>query len=723
MEQIDYNLTKQYYDNLILLLEQNRLGAVCKEMESIEEHYGYNKWTSTYRSALQVLSPMKQYLHTGVADPERVNILEDLRRKLAEQVDRFYYFATRSSNHSFDHPIMKLASEWGGDVENIESVLNDLSINDSTSREEVWKSRNRIFRFLSCSPPLTSGLYDVIVNCPVLSGSERDQTQIITAGLIVSSLFLGLNAFFCPLKFRLIKDLTQDPHAKIAGWATAALFLLTAHHSKRISLLGKEQLALVIGEEEEFQTEEWQNRLMEFLLAYYPTFTTQEDHERYKSEISSRLEDMARKMNIFGGVGNTEEFLERIKESGEDAELMQAMNELQTSFAKTKDIHYHTTTELRRFPFFYEPVNWLMPFDLTHFRLASEEMTYFLKLLPFISPGGKLCSGDLYAYACMGNWSQIAKMSEIPSEALSSIKPVEAENLLEGSIGEGIRDFVYTTYRFFHLERSYNFTSHVFCHKAFIIDTYPSQNIPLTAEQNRILSSLLLESGYKSYSLMVLKRSLISASDYRLAALLAEKISDESLFGSDAVSSKDVEEYLLEAHRLDPLHVGTLLKLGDLKSLTPKTYNEAHQYLDEAEQVVGSNIPALSKLAQLYAKTGDNAKALDIYYKAYVLTESPNYSILRRLALQLYKMERYKDAIEKWELIPESEMKKSDYIYKGHALIYLNQVPEAMESYKKWRGYDDNESILQWQQYYIEPINNIFTETEWGLLYDSFDFQ
>ncbi|MDO4790405.1 MAG: hypothetical protein Q3998_05510 [Porphyromonas sp.] len=723
MEQIDYTLIKQYYDNLRLLLEQNRLGAVCKEMESIEELYSYNDWANTYRSVRQVLSPMKQYLHTGAADPERVNILEDLRRKLAEQVDRFYYFATKYSNHSYENPIMKLASEWGGDVENIDSIQHDLSLNDSMSKEEIWKARNRIFRFLVCSPPLTPRLYEVLTNCPILSETGKDQARIVTAGLMVSSLFLGLNAFFCPVKFRLIKELTHHPHPKVAGWASAALFLLSAYHSKRLSLLGKEQLSVVIGNKEEFQTEEWQNRLSKFLLTYYPTFTTQEDHERYKSEVTSRLEDMARKMNIFGGAGNTEEFLEQIKASGEDSELMQAMSELQTSFAKTKDIHYHTTTELRRFPFFYEPVNWLMPFDLNHFALSSEEMTYFLKLLPFISQNEKLCSGDLYAYACMGNWSQIAKMSEIPSEALSSIKPLEAEDLLEGTIADGIRDFIYTTYRFFHLERSYNFVSHVFSDKAFIVDTHPALGISLPPEQNRSLSSLLLESGYKSYALMMLKRSLISASDYRLAALLVEKISDESLFGSDAISSKDLEEYLLEAHRLDPLHAGTLLKLGDLKSSDPKTYNEAYQFLDQAEQIAGSNIPVLSKLSQLYAKIGDDAKALDICYKAYVLTESPNYTILRRLALQLYKMERYEDALEKWGLLPEEEMKRADYMYKGHALAASGQIPNAIESYKKWKSHNGGEGFLQWQQSYTNPVKRIFTETEWGLLYDSFDFQ
>ena len=342
------------------------------------------------------------------------------------------------------------------EMENFVSDIAMLEFEIDNQREEksraLYKAHqtqmNALFNYIVTSRMWTDGVgkdFAELLLSPTVDNIDQQ--------LIVTAIMLSLMNQFDIVKFRLLTDVyrqSQDEHVRqraLVGWV---LSLDVAVHQ-----VYPEQEAIV---DDLLKSDAVCQELTELQMQLLLTLNAEKDNDIIRREIMPDLMKNDAFQITRNGIEEVEEdpledvlhpdASERRMEQLEAT--MQRMIDMQKQGA---DVYFGGFSQMKRYPFFYDMSNWLVPFYIHHPDIAQfVERMEFQTFVMSILDKGPFCNSDKYSFVI----ASMEVLNRLPASVREVIKNNEA-SLGELEIGENQtaaylrRIYLMDLYRFFRL--------------------------------------------------------------------------------------------------------------------------------------------------------------------------------------------------------------------------------------------------------------------------------
>lgn len=356
---------------------------------------------------------MADYWRRGFKDPQLPQLYDNLLKRM------YVLYANMASNYTVRHmPYLSslfykghmTARDWSPLVvkEELESFVSDVAMLDlepehtsATKRSELYANHHDLMVELFDNI-LTSGLWtdsfaaamEELLLSPTVDANDQQ--------LIISSVMLSAMSYFDMAKFKLLVHVYQqavDEHVRqraLIGW----VFSMDA------------DLVKIFPEETELlkmllEDEPCRQELVELQKQMIYCINVERDQATIRDEImpdlmsQSRHSDSPINLNWLN-----EEDQDPLNDILHPNEAEERLEKMESSYMKMldmqkqgSDIYFGGFSQMKRFPFFNEIVNWLMPFDINHpgIKTAAEKFRDN-RFLQSMMKNGPFCNSDKYSF-------------------------------------------------------------------------------------------------------------------------------------------------------------------------------------------------------------------------------------------------------------------------------------------------------------------------------------
>ena len=407
---------------------------------------------------------MTDYWRKGMEDPQRQKQYQRLlqqvylifanlavhRRLQASSFLTSLYQSTRQQQREWSLTAIR------HEMENFVSEIAMLEFEAEEQREEksrtLYKAHqqqmNALFNYIVTSHMWTDGVgkgFTDLLLSPTVDNIDQQ--------LIVSAIMLSLMNQFDMVKFRLLTDVyrqSQDDHVRqraLVGWVFAL--------DLSVYQVYPEQKAIV---DDLLKSDEVCQELTELQMQLLLTLNAEKDNDIIQKEIMPDLLKNDAFQITRNGIEEVEEdpledvlYPDASERRMEQLEAsMQRMIDMQK---QGSDIYFAGFSQMKRYPFFYDMSNWLVPFYIHHPDIAQfvERMEYQGFVTSMLNKG-PFCNSDKYSFVI----ASMEVLSRLPDSVKQMMKNNEA-SLGELELGENQsaaylrRVYLMDLYRFFRL--------------------------------------------------------------------------------------------------------------------------------------------------------------------------------------------------------------------------------------------------------------------------------
>lgn len=614
---------------------------------------------------------MLSFVANGGNDENRAQYIRSLRQRiddLSADVERVNLF------HSIPgHEVIFAQTK---DIDKNSTSLIDALNNKNLSPEEHFTALNNAFSAILFS----------------IGWHQREQrlwtaflissdTNPVDAQTLVAAIMLSCRIKFCMEKFRTLAYvyLTSDNEAvrqrALVGWCV------------NIENLEDKELA-----EELFGAEETRREVLKLMMQMVASSNANKDGERIKQEIMPELLKHQVKSGILSDdiIKSNEDTLSDILNPGREE---QEMEKVEKSIAKMSnmlkegsDIFFGEFSKLKRYPFFYKPVNWFMPFVYEHPLLTdARKKLDSVKSLEHIYRNGPFCDSDRYSFT----FSLASVYSLLPQkvqEMLSNGEVGPLGTLPQGSEREITPDYlrrmyIQDLYRFYNLSPQLKLKT-IFSDDFFVIPfTFPGMNKYLID-----YGKFLMRHGYTHLMKDVELRYNSLGEDKKegeYALLLATYYKSQG---------KDTQAYNFyrKASRLLPENESALRGFARY-SLIVKNYEEAMQLYDALCEKHPDSLPLAQNRVLAYTYGGKATEMVNEIYRLDIEHDN-NLSTKRLLAWVLFCNKRKEQAEDLYLSILAGDYgapSMEDFLSYAELLWFMGKPKEAIEIVSKQLRDDD----------------------------------
>ena len=356
---------------------------------------------------------MADYWRRGFKDPQLPKLYDDLLRRM------YNLYANMASNYTVRHmPFLSslfykghmTARDWSPLVvkEELEAFVSEVAMLDLEPEHTSATKRNELYvRHYDLMVELfdnilTSGLWtdsfatgmEELLLSPTVDANDQQ--------LIISSVMLSAMNYFDMAKFRMLVHIYQkavDEHVRqraFIGW----VFSLDS------------ELARIFPEETELletllDNEQCRQELVELQKQMIYCINVERDQATIRDEIMPDL--IKAKQNQDSPIiidWNNEDLQDSLNDILHPNEAEERLEKMETSYMKMidmqkqgSDIYFGGFSQMKRFPFFNEVVNWLMPFDMNHpaIQTAADKFREN-RFLQGMMKKGPFCNSDKYSF-------------------------------------------------------------------------------------------------------------------------------------------------------------------------------------------------------------------------------------------------------------------------------------------------------------------------------------
>jgi tetratricopeptide (TPR) repeat protein len=353
---------------------------------------------------------MADYWLRGVKDPHLAEQYQRLLQRLyvlCANISIYRHMSGSSYLHALYSNVRQQGMQWSmksirQEMENFVTDVAMLQLEPEHLREErqmaLYKQHqqqmNQLFNYVLTSHVWTAGIgqdmQDLLLSPTVDSNDQQ---------LIVSAVMLSLMNRFDMVKFRLLVDvyrLSQDEHVRqraLVGWALSIDDDYLSVYPEQRELIGSL-----------LQSKKVCRELTELQMQLVYTLDAEKDNKTIQKEI---IPDLL-KNNQFRITRNGIEEIEEdpLEDVLHPDAAEQRMEKLEASMQRMLDmqrqgvdVYFGGFSQMKRYPFFYDMSNWLVPFFLQH-----PDITQFLKksghaeLLEHMLQRVPFCSSDKYSF-------------------------------------------------------------------------------------------------------------------------------------------------------------------------------------------------------------------------------------------------------------------------------------------------------------------------------------
>ena len=619
---------------------------------------------------------MLKYLEQGVMDPQRDDILLNLRQSLYLLNDQCYIgLMEPSSPEVFYARRRELANTTLiGIVEEYREELKNLTLMQTVPEQQrdshailsrlhqVEELETKLFNRVWSSFPLSSDEANTIKLC--ISG---DILPVHTRCLLVAALFLGLMKFYDETKLLLLLEaytMSDEPLVQLRA-LTCAMLTLLSHKKRTASSRSIHSRIEALHEMEEFKHDVWSIQVQ---------LARSRNTENIKKRVRNDLIPNIMKVRP--------DILDKLKDK--DSQIVDLSDiEANPEWQQWLDNSIATFAHLKTFPFFKTLSNWFLPFYPAHSAVVENLGAGKMALAEVIQHAPYLCNSDKYSF-CLSLGalpeSQRTMMSaqlEEQDAALNEARHAELPDDRRKRVAI-INSFVQDLYRFFKLfSRRREFTAVMDNVNLDMTDCLPLSTITRDAHVLELLGALYFKNAFYEDAIKCFTR---------LESM--EEMTDDHIYQKIGFAYQNAGDYgkaLTYYERYELLHEDDAWNVRHIAACHRALghQEETLKYYRRAETLTPNNVSLTLTIGHVLLEQNQTSQALQQYFKA-DLMENAKHRAWRPIAWCSFLLNDYDRALDYYDRIArDDEPTAQDMLNRGHVLLCKGSTQEAIATYRE----------------------------------------
>ena len=658
-------------------LQAGNTGRAIRQMENYLAAWPEQHTAEKLAQVREDYDRMEAYWQQGGEDPQR----EDLYQRLLQRVYVLYanvmhyhrmkaspyqnslYTRVRQGQH--DWSLATIRKEMEDFVSNVAMLQLEPDNKRKALSETLYKNHqqqmNQLFEYVLTSRQWSDGVGSQFAD--MLTSPTIDT---IDQQLLIAAISLSLLNQFDMAKFRMLTEvyrLSQDEAVRqraLVGWA------LTASDTYR--LVYPEQRQLIV---DLLRSEDTCQELTELQIQLIYCLDQEDASRTIQKEIMPDLMRNSSEM-IANHIETEEERLEEVlhpEVSEERMERMEAtMRRMQDMQKEGIDVFYHGFSQIKRYPFFYDISNWLVPFfhqhpDIAQF-VSKQEGLHFLSK---VFASNAFCNSDKYSFVI----ALQEVLNQLPQQIREMLQRGEfsAEELgetVEQSPAYERRIYLMDLYRFFRL----------YPHREELYNPFDRKNDEMGG-CGFFLLELLADTPIEKSKAQIVRQLKKHQMNYAATNLLK----------TFTESNRDMQYYLWihdydHALQLNPKHERAMLGKGR-QLYDEGRYEEALTWFDQLTAIYPEKTNNQLYVAICLVQLERYEEALKPLFR--LNYEQPdNDAVSRVLAWTLTCQGKLEQAVNIYEQLVSREQPDSDDLKNyGYCLWLQGQVGKAIELFRQ----------------------------------------
>ena len=346
------------------------------------------------------------------------------------------------------------------------------------------------------------------------------------------------------------------------------------------------------------------------------------------------------------------------------------------------DTNMCTFSQLKRYPFFYEPSHWFCIFgpEIPEiYEMYTDTQNNYASFINTLENATDMCNSDKFSL-CL----TFKTMPSLPVDALNS--GLSAQNQIlkeqEGTESEKnirrmeSRHFIQDMYRFCKLWGTKNDKIDIFNENMKIWENRQIHDLLEEDEKIKPLADYLFAKGYTTAALLLY-----------LEIIIEDPTNVEAFqkIGYGHILNENYESAIRALETANILDSGNEWTLKNLALCYRKkgNYIKALEYLKEAEKANPDSINICNQIGQIYIMNDRYDDALKYMFKVEYLTKGRT-SAQRAIAWCYFMTGRYEEAIKIYEkVIEKPDATAEDWMNMGHVYMVNNDITSGIRFYKK----------------------------------------
>ena len=701
------------FDEIEQLLINRRLSKALQLLENLlYTHADLQQYAPTFQNLKYSFGQMEEYWKQGIKDPQQDSIYMQLVCKchhlLADISNSFWV----RNSHTMSNYNKCLSDDWTPQDSNdeMEGFVSDVAMLDlvpshlqQEKREKIYADHERQMRFLFYRMLGTSTLKkeeaDVLTRILLSPTIDSADKQLLTSAIILKNLnHFDINRFHILAHLYEYASDVEVKQRALVGVALSANASMASLYEEVLPILHH------LCENDTFVQD-----IVEMQMQMIYCMEAEKDQRIIRDEIMPDLMK-GNHLTISGNkltemdTNSLEEILHP-EASEQNMERMEnSMRRMADMQRKGSDIYFTGFSQMKRFPFFSEASNWLLPFYPDHPAISKIwNIRKNRRMLQTITEVSAFCNSDKYSFVLA--FEQVVNqlppsVQKLIDEGETSPMPVGGEVSLEQQRVPAFvrRMFLQDLYRFFRLypyrdefSSPFNKSQAVFIGNELFSGTRLEEKFSQVA-------SFLMKRKYFAETIKVLENINEAHRDLQYYLLVGYYwLSNGGADNSRFQKAREMFEYVLSIdaeHRKALLgYARTCFQLHD--------YSAAHHaYLqllvDEPE-----NRNVLLNVAVCEISMKQYSEALKRLYK--LNYENGNDEKTNRvLAWALALSGKYEQAIKLYDhLCGDAHCQSEDLLNYGYCLWFSGRVNDALQYFHQFlmlpenKGFDMEQELME----------------------------
>ena len=639
---------------------------------------------------------MLKYLEQGVMDPQRDDILLNIRQSLYLLNDQCYIGLMEPANPEVFYSrrrelanilLISIVEEYREELKNL-TLMQTVPEQQRDSHailsrlHQVEELETKLFNKVWSSFPLSSDDASTIKLC--ISG---DILPVHTRCLLVAALFLGLMKFYDENKLLLLLEAyTMSDESLVQLRAlTCAMLTLLSHKKRTASSRSIHSRIEALHEMEEFKHDVWsiqvqlarsrnteniKNRVRNDLI---PNIM------KVRPDIIDKLKDKDSQIIDLSDIEANPDWQQWLDNSG----ITRKIEEFNAMQVEGSDVFIATFAHLKTFPFFKTLSNWFLPFYPAHSAVVENLGAGKLALAEVIQHAPYLCNSDKYSF-CLSLGalpeSQRTMMSaqlEEQNAALNEARHAELPDDRRKRVAI-INSFVQDLYRFFKLfSRRREFIAVMDNINLDMTDCLPLSTVTRDAHVLELLGALYLKNAFYEDAIKCFTR---------LEGM--EEMTDDHIYqkiGFAYQNARDYDKALVYYKRYELLHEDDAWNVRHIAACHRALghQEETLDYYRRAEALSPNNVSLTLTIGHVLLEQNQTSQALQQYFKA-DLMDNANHRAWRPIAWCSFLLNDYDRALDYYDRIARDDKPTAqDMLNRGHVLLCMGNTQDAIATYRE----------------------------------------
>ena len=701
-------MTKQEIDNTHRLANQciddAEISGAFTQISSLVKELGRGDLIDELERLNMSYTFMLKYLEQGVMDPQRNEILANIRQSLYSLNDTCYIGLMEPVSPEVFYARRRELT--GTSLVNIIEEYRDAvkELNLAQSLPDQQRDSHVILSRLHHAEELETKLFNRVWSSFPLSADDAGSLKLCISGdilpvhtrcLLVAALFLGLMKFYDESKLLILLEaytLSDEPLVQLRALTCAMLSLLACKKRTVTSKAIQNRLA-AMSDTADFKQDVWSIQVQLARSRNTENIKKRVRNDlmpnimKMRPDIIDKLKDKETQVIDLSDIEANPDWQQWLDKSG----ITRKIEEFNAMQLEGSDVFIATFAHLKSFPFFKTLSNWFLPFYPAHSAVVENLGAGKMALAEVIQHAPYLCNSDKFSF-CLSLGAlpdsqrtmmsaQLEEQEAAMNEARQSELPDERRKRVAI-----INALVQDLYRFFKLfSRRREFCAVMDDPGLDMTDCLPLTAVTRDAHVLELLGAIYFKNGFYDDAIKCFTR---------LESM--EDVADDHIYqkiGFAYQNAQNHEMALTYYQRYELLHEDDAWNIRHMAACHRALghHEQALEYYRRAESLSPDNVSLTLTIGHVLLEQNRTSEALQQYFKADLMDNS-KHRAWRPIAWCSFLLNDYDRALDYYDRIARDDTPTAqDLLNRGHVLLCQGRTQEAIATYRDSLGQMDGD--------------------------------